>query len=234
MLGLTLSSDVETIGAAVELAANADFIARDDTMFINDLLGIPQPSDLRVLYEAMDNSTRDAGRRMSLQRLVERASRTAPRILVVEDLHWADRSTLTQLAALTTTVANCPAVLVMTSRLEHDALDLAWRAQTGASPLSVIELAPLHPDEAAVLAAPFFQANAAITARCVERAAGNPLFLEQLLREAESLLAGGVVSHNHLLFGKDAIEVCLEIGDWEEATVMRQSLRAMCEMSRCR
>src|SRR5262249_49758782 len=60
----------------------------------------------------------------------------------------------------------------------------AWRAETGASPLSVIELAPLHPDEAAVLAAPFFQANAATTARCVERSAGNPLFLEQLLPNA--------------------------------------------------
>jgi tetratricopeptide (TPR) repeat protein len=35
------------------------------------------------------------------------------------------------------------------------------------------------------LAAPFFAANAAMAARCVERAAGNPLFLEQLLRYAE-------------------------------------------------
>src|SRR5262249_27754615 len=89
---------------------------------------------------------------------------------------------LTQLAMLTTTVANCPSVLVITSRLEDDALHQAWRAESWASPLSVIELAPLHADESTVLAAPFFEVNAAAAARCVERAAGNPLFLEQLLR----------------------------------------------------
>jgi len=91
---------------------------------------------------------------------------------------------LTWLAALAATVANCPAVLVMTSRLELDPLDQAWRAQTGACQLSVIELAPLHADEATALAAPYLRVNATAVTRCVERAAGNPLFLEQLLRNA--------------------------------------------------
>src|SRR5215831_9319667 len=75
-------------------------------------------------------------------------------------------------------VSTKPGQLQMTSRLEHDQLDEAWRA--AATPLSVIELGLLHADEAAALAAPFLAANAAAANRCVERAAGNPLFLEQL------------------------------------------------------
>ena len=144
VLGLTFTSSVEAMGAAVELATKQGLIALDETVFINDLLDIPQPPQLRTTYDAMDNSTRDAGRRMAIPRLIERASRVQPRVLAVEDLHWADRSTLAQLAVLTTTAASCPVLLVMTSRLEHEALDQAWRAETGASPLSVIELAPLH------------------------------------------------------------------------------------------
>jgi class 3 adenylate cyclase/tetratricopeptide (TPR) repeat protein len=184
VLGLTLNSVTEAMIAAVERAVKGGLIAEGDTVFINDLLGISQPSQLRALYDAMDNSTREAGRRRSIAHLVERASRVQPRVLAVEDLHWADRSTLSYLAQLTTAAANCPSVLVLTSRLEQEPLDQAWRAEAGSSPLSVIELGPLHADEAAVLAAPFIEASSAIAARCVDRAAGNPLFLEQLLRNA--------------------------------------------------
>jgi hypothetical protein len=37
------------------------------------------------------------------------------------------------------------------------------------------------------------------------------------LDEADAILAAGAVSHNHLLFGRDAIEACLDMGDWERA-----------------
>ena len=182
ILGLTLNSDRKTMLATLQSAVKDGLVAGDEEVFINDLLGIPQPPQLRTLYDAMDNSTRDTLRRMSIARLVERASRLQPRVLAVEDLHWTDRSTQAHLVSLTATVANCPSLLVMTSRLEHDQLDEAWRAV--ATPLSVIELGLLHADEAAALAAPFLAANAAAANRCVERAAGNPLFLEQLLRNA--------------------------------------------------
>jgi hypothetical protein len=38
-----------------------------------------------------------------------------------------------------------------------------------------------------------------------------------ILAEADALLAAGAVFHNHLIFGRDAIDVCLEMGDWEGA-----------------
>jgi tetratricopeptide (TPR) repeat protein len=37
------------------------------------------------------------------------------------------------------------------------------------------------------------------------------------LEEGEAILRSGAVSHNHFWFNRDAIEACLNIGDWEGA-----------------
>ena len=116
---------------------------------------------------------------------MERASRARPRLLVAEDLHWADRPTLAHLAGLADAVARCRAVLVTTSRLDGDPLRQAWWTEAVGGQLLTIDLDPLEAAEARLLARPFLAANAARAERCLERAAGNPLFLEQLLRHAE-------------------------------------------------
>jgi class 3 adenylate cyclase/tetratricopeptide (TPR) repeat protein len=184
ILGLPAEGSLDIVHVAIARALANGLVEGDDEVFLNDLLEVPQSSMLRAVYDAMDNSTRATGKRRTMARLVEQSSRVQPRVLAVEDLHWADSFTLTQLAALATTVANCPAVLVMTSRLEQDPLDQDWRAEAGASPLIAIDLGPLHAEEATILAAPFLSASTEVARHCVERAAGNPLFLEQLLHNA--------------------------------------------------
>jgi hypothetical protein len=153
--------------------------------FLNDLLDLPQSKDLRALYDAMDNTTRNRGKRRAVAGLVERASRTRPRLLVIEDIHWANPLQLAHLAKLTAAVTECPALLVMTSRIEGDPLDREWRSRTAGAPLITIDLGPLRREEALTLASAFSDAENQFAERCVERAAGNPLFLEQLLRHAE-------------------------------------------------
>jgi tetratricopeptide (TPR) repeat protein len=116
---------------------------------------------------------------------VERTSREKPRLLTVEDVHWADRSTFAHLAELTAAVAECPAILIMTSRIEGDQLDEAWQSRTRGAPLRTIDLGPLRREEAMAMAKARLSPSEEFAARCVERAAGNPLFLEQLLFHAE-------------------------------------------------
>src|SRR4029453_8686991 len=65
-----------------------------------------------------------------------------------------------------------------------DPLDQAWRATTAGCPLMSIDLAPLRKKEALALAGAFIDATNQFALDCVERAEGNPLFLEQLLRDA--------------------------------------------------
>ncbi len=184
ILGLGPASPLDDVLAEASAAMKTGLVAPEDEVFLNDLLGLPQPPELRVMYDAMDNSVRNAGKCQTMIRLVERTSRARPRAIAVEDLHWADPLTLAHLARLAAAVTNCPVVLVMTSRLDHDQLDLVWRTEVHGSPLLSLDLGPLHDEEATALAASIFTSDAAVARRCIERAGGNPLFLEQLLRHA--------------------------------------------------
>jgi len=56
----------------------------------------------------------------------------------------------------------------------------------------MLDLAPLHNDEALTLARKVFPEMGPSAASCLERAAGNPLFLEQLLRNGEEHAEGTV------------------------------------------
>jgi class 3 adenylate cyclase/tetratricopeptide (TPR) repeat protein len=185
-------SDRVAVQAAAEWAVADGLVAAERRVYLNDLLDLPQPVELRALYDAMDSATRARGTRETAAELVARASDERPLLLIIEDVHWADRPTLDHLATLTETAAEHPAVVVMTSRVEGDPLDDAWRSRTGRSPLVTIDLGPLRPHEAEVLAGAYFMAHAELARRCVERAAGNPLFLEQLLRHAEESAETGV------------------------------------------
>ena len=184
LLELPVGSDAMARLAALERAVEIDATLRDERAYLLDLLDLPQPPESRALYEAMDNAARQRRRAGALARLVAIASREQPLLVIVEDVHWADRTTLDHLAALTRVVATIPAVLVLTSRLEGDPLDSAWRALVQGSPLLTIDVGPLASKDALALAGGFLSASQGYAQKCVERAAGNPLFLEQLLRAA--------------------------------------------------
>jgi len=192
LLGVEVTSHTDVVRAAAATALSSGVVASDDVVFLNDLLNLPQPPELRPIYEAMDAGTRSRGQLDSVARILDHKSRQCPRLLVVEDLHWADPLVLVQLARLTTVVAGHPALLIMTSRIEGDPLDETWRAQVSGASLTTIDIGPLPLYDARALAEALIAANTAFAERCVERAAGNPLFLDQLLRHADESQAVAV------------------------------------------
>ena len=192
LLGIEVTSDAQAARTAAAIALSSDVVASDDTVFLNDLLDLAQPPELRPIYEAMDAGARSRGRQSVVARILERKSRQRPRLLVVEDLHWADQLVLMHLARLTTVVAQHPVVLIMTSRIEGDPLDEAWRAQASGASLTTVDLGPLPSGDARALAEALIATNTAFAQRCVERAAGNPLFLDQLLRHVDESQAVAV------------------------------------------
>src|SRR5262249_39140914 len=154
----------------------------DQLVYLNDLLDLTQPTELRALYDAMDNSARNAGKCKTVAQLLRAFSARRPQMITIEDLHWADAMTLAHAAELTRLTAVCPFVLVMTSRAEGDPLDLMWRSRTRAVPLVTIDLGPLREQDALALAGEFSDVSEAFALGCVKRSEGHPLFLEQLLR----------------------------------------------------
>lgn len=171
--------------AAADAAIAAGWLEADQRVFLADLLDLPQPTALRAIYDAMDNATRNRGKRRAVADLVRAASARGPVLLIVEDVHWADAPTLGHLAEIAAVVRDARAVLVMTTRIEGDPLDSAWRSATQGAPLVTIDLGPLRREEALALASKLMDATRQTALRCIARAEGNPLFLEQLLRNAE-------------------------------------------------
>jgi class 3 adenylate cyclase/tetratricopeptide (TPR) repeat protein len=170
--------------AALERAVARHPVLADRQRYLLDLLDLPQPADTRALYEAMDNPARQRGCAAAVVQLLEIASANNPLLLIVEDLHWADKVTLDCLAALTRAASTIPAVIALTSRVVGDPLDAGWRASVQGSAFITIDLGPLAIRDALALAGAFPDTPPDIAQKCVERAAGNPLFLEQLMRTA--------------------------------------------------
>jgi len=100
---------------------------------------------------------------------------STPTLVLVEDLHWADPTTVDLLGLLATEGVPDTMILI-TSR---DALDAPW----GTSVLD-IELEPLEGTEAAGLVAALTEGglDATQSELIVERGAGIPLFLQELTR----------------------------------------------------
>ncbi len=184
LLGLSGGGEAKR-DAAAERAVETGWADADQRVFLNDLLDLPQPTELRALYDAMDNQARNRGKQDLVAALIRAASRANPLLLMVEDLHWAGSLMVAHLAAMAATARDCPALLVITTRVEGDPLDSAWRGTTQGCPLLTIDLGPLREAEARELAGGLMEMSNQVARDCIERAEGNPLFLEQLLRNAE-------------------------------------------------
>ncbi|MDP6342963.1 MAG: tetratricopeptide repeat protein [Alphaproteobacteria bacterium] len=192
LLDLDPGSGKAERAAAADHAIAEGLLAGERRPHLNDLLDLPQPDDLRSLYEAMDNETRALGRQETLTGLVAGHSERRPLLLRIEDLHWADQATLEQTAALARAVVDCAALLVLTTRNAGDPVDDDWLQRAGPNTLTTLELGPLDEVEAAGLAHEFADLEAGLVATCVARAGGNPLFLEQLLRNVDELADGNI------------------------------------------
>ncbi len=100
-------------------------------------------------------------------------------------------------AMLAGLVAECPVILMLTTRIQGDPIDAAWRAAAGGVPVMTIDLGPLRPAEARVLAHAYVKDDEDFAQSCVTRSGGNPLFLEQLLRSRSA--AGAVPDTIHCI-----------------------------------
>ncbi|MGI9521583.1 MAG: ATP-binding protein, partial [Hyphomicrobiaceae bacterium] len=154
----------------------------DDEAFVDDLLGLPMSSDVQAYYRAIENTARNRRKIELVGRLLENRARRQPQILLIEDLHWSDQLTQDLCATLVTRCSNSPALMLMTSRIEGDPFDQSWRSATGNTPIYTIDLRPLSSRETRELAKVSGVDQAQALSAEIEKAGGNPLFLEMMIR----------------------------------------------------
>lgn len=203
LLGIPAGTDKRHRQAFAERAIENGLLAATDRPFLDDLLDLPTGGEARALYQAMDEETRQSRRRDLFARLAKRLARDHPLLLAIEDIHWADATLLDDLATLGGVTAEASVVLALTTRPEGDPIGRGWRAKVGAASIGSIDLSPLTPAESAQLASELLGAGDRRIAACVERAGGNPFFLEQLLRHTGDVAAAAVpASVQSLVLGR--------------------------------
>jgi class 3 adenylate cyclase/tetratricopeptide (TPR) repeat protein len=171
--------------AAAGRACAQAMTAAENEMFVCELLDVDPPPAQRPIYAALSREARMRGVGDALQDLVRHASALQPLLLLVEDVHWADAWTLDRLAAVAALAQSRPLLLVASTRFDGDPSVGPWRSALHDVPTTGIDLVPLSAEEAAHLAEHFTGMASTLVRECIQRAAGNPLFLEQLLLNAE-------------------------------------------------
>lgn len=109
-----------------------------------------------------------------------------PSVLVVEDAHWADQTTLDVIAFVGRRIDRLPALLVVTHRDPGIPSDHLLRKTIGSVPatnLVRLEVGPLSPEAVAELAGP------EDAAQIFRLTGGNPFFVTELLRTGDLMPA---------------------------------------------
>jgi DNA-binding SARP family transcriptional activator len=146
--------------------------------------------ELSAETSAPEGAAQDARHRLfeAVAAAIARAAQRTPLLLIVEDLHWADPATVQMLGHVIRTVGGAP--LLVAGSLRDEGADAAPALQTLLGDLrrerrlETIELAGLSEQEAGELVAAWLGARPSpeLAAALRGRTAGNPLFLEELVR----------------------------------------------------
>jgi class 3 adenylate cyclase/tetratricopeptide (TPR) repeat protein len=115
-----------------------------------------------------------------VRKLFESLCEPCPLVAVIEDVHWAE-TTMLDLLEHVLSAAETSMLLICSARPEFFEIRPEWEGLTGS--VSVL-LGPLGEDEAARVARNLLGGTGldeAVQERIVEAAAGNPLFVEQML-----------------------------------------------------
>ena len=154
----------------------------------------------------------------TLRVVLERLAASAPLVLCLDDVHWADPASLDALAAVVRRPLAAPVLIAVASRPAQIPAVLAAALSEAAREdrLTRIALQPLSEAEAAELVG---DAAGAIYAQ----AGGNPFYLEQLARVRATSAAGGPAA----LAGDDSVPPAIAAALASELAGLTPAARAM-------
>jgi len=197
-LGLSDGDPEVRVQAALKRRLNDLFGEKDIEIlpYLAHLLGIRLEGELAESVRRLDGETLKRQTLLCICRYFQRLAEKQPSVVVFEDLHWADASSLAALEELLAVTDRAPLMLVLLFRLEreHGSWRIKVRAETDFSHrYTEILLKPLSPGEQnqlvdALLA--IADMPESIRQLILEHAEGNPFYLEEILR---SLIDQGAI-----------------------------------------
>ncbi len=194
---------LELAGSAVDLAPVQGLVHRAYRRLgadvVREAAGAYLPM-LAVLEPALANGGSAATTGLVDQRqlfagvrhLLEQLADAEPLLVVVEDVHWADKATLDLLRYLAVTLDDAAVTVVATARAGYPTTAQLVTAASRLPHVTTMEVPELAPADAARLAEALAEGSSGSehdgapldVTRVVEQSAGNPLYLEELVAAA--------------------------------------------------
>ncbi len=168
-------ADLDSDAARTKVRAQIPEADPQDLLLLDDLLGVADP-------EVPPPQIDPDARRRRLTALINTATltRTQPALIIIEDAQWIDAVSESMLAEFLTVVPRTASMVLITSRPEYGgALSRVHGAQT-------IALAPLSDSDTTALIGELLGSDPSVgelASIIAERAAGNPFFAEEMVRE---------------------------------------------------
>jgi class 3 adenylate cyclase/tetratricopeptide (TPR) repeat protein len=165
--------------------------------YLASLLGMPLPADLAARVQHLDAQAMGRQVLLASRRFFERLATRQPLVLVFEDVHWFDQSSMELIEHLLPLVEKVRLLLCGASRPEAGTPAARLREvarQKHATRYTEVVLAPLSAGDSEALLAGLLGAPTVpphLHQLVLTKAEGNPLFVEEVLR---SLAALGVLA----------------------------------------
>ncbi len=178
-----LRSLIQDLYEDVELAS-----ALDVYPYLGNLLSVNLQGEALERVQRLDPQALQAQYLLALRKLLSRLAERRSLILVIEDLHWADPSSVEILAKLIPIARTSPILFCLVSRPERDApgwkLVSAARETMGAG-LTEITLETLSQKETRTLVSNLLEIEALpeeTRSLILDKSEGNPFFVEEVIR----------------------------------------------------
>jgi predicted ATPase len=192
LVGVAPDASEEELHAALRQGVESLFgdgeNARQVYAFLGHILGLKLEEDAAARLKYLDGPALQGRYVAAFKAYLAALARTAPTIVVVEDIHWADPSSVELGLHVLATAAEAPIVFVMVTRPDQEAA--GWRmveAAHGIPGVSAIELhlSPLSEGDSQQLVSNLLEVTAlpgSLRQLIQAKAEGNPFYVEEVIR----------------------------------------------------
>lgn len=189
LLGVTPEDPPTTVQEALQkkLQALCPEHAGELYPYLGQILSLPLDTAAEELLHHLESEQIKKGAFRAIETLLAHTAQVRPLVVVCEDMHWADPTSIELLEQLLPLTQHLPLLLLCVFRPERDHGCLHIReVATHLQPAHVdLWLTPLNAAESAALVGNLLQVEALpieLRRRILGRAEGNPFYVEEILR----------------------------------------------------
>ncbi|MCB9141626.1 MAG: AAA family ATPase [Anaerolineales bacterium] len=198
-VGASLDDPPEVVASALRrlISTICPYNHESNYAFLARLMALPLPTNWEAKLDSMGAQALQQHTFAAMENVIGYAAQSRPVVIVCEDLHWGDPSSLALLMHLAPLAERTPLLLVCIFRSESDQSHLVWEVgeistATPAKHTLHLRLQPLSAGDSETLLTNLLGMvlPARLAWRILAQSEGNPFYVEEIIR---SLIAHGAL-----------------------------------------